>query len=271
MKMNYKSARYAKAAAMGCLLAGMTLTAACGHARGEADNAAAAPERPDKALSSLMQSICDDDAAAFASLCDYPLPRRYPLREIRDSAMMTDYFPILVDANLRDAVGRADLDDWKFYGWRGWSLGDSTLLWFDDGLQFVDYESQAETALRKMLAREEILSLLPSLRGDWTPVETLVEADGDRIFRIDSNGDVYRLLEYRNFDDMRGNPMLMLTGNATSEGSAGYVTYLFADSTGMKAEYSPDAVPPVRIVFTAPGNDAKPMEVHRGYWRDYLR
>lgn len=234
--------------------------------------AKSAEQRPDSALLMLMRSISDENPQQFASICVYPIQRNYPLRNIEDSATMVDYFPILIDDSLKNVAKTSHADDWIFYGWRGWALGDSTILWFDDGLQFVDYESKAETGLRKMLAKEEIRSLLPELQEGWIPVETLVEIDGDKIFRIDTDEkDSYRLMEYDSDADMRGMPALILIGSLDMEGSADYRVFVFTDSVGTKAEYSPDAEPPVTIDISKPGKPYKSHKVKRGYWRDKLR
>lgn len=256
-----------------CVTAGFAMAVACSDAKGgNKTDGSTDTQRPDNALAELMQSISDGNANVFASICTYPIDRPYPLRSIEDSATMVDYFPLLVDAKLREEVRQSKLDDWENYGWRGWSLGDSTILWYDDGLNFIDYESPAERGLRKILAREEIMSLMPELRGDWTPIETIVEIDGNRIFRIDADRNGYRLMEYDKPENMRSKPVLILRGTADSEGSAGFVTYSFTDSIGNTAEYSPDMEQPVKIYISSPGKKT-PREyiVRRGYWRDYLK
>lgn len=263
-----------KGAACFCILASMVFAGSCHKAKADDDNPVrpeSADQRPDSALAHLLRSIADGDARNFASAGVYPIERKYPLRSIEDSATMVDYFPVLVDDSLKKIAAEAKTSDWNFYGWRGWALGDSAILWFDDGLQFVDYESKAETGLRKMLARDEIKSLPPQYREGWTPVITLVETDGGRIFRIDSNSDDYRLMEYENEGDIPSNPTLVLVGTLDSEGSAEYRMYVFSDSTGIKAEYMPDAEPPVTIDISKAGKPLKSHKVRRGYWRDHLR
>lgn len=254
-------------------MASFVMGASCHNAKedGSRQPDVLAETRPDESLANLMKAISDGDAHLFARCCVFPIQRHYPLRNIEDSITMLDYFPVMIDDSLRNIARHARLDDWKFYGWRGWAFGDSTLLWFDDGLQFVDYESKAERGLRKMLAREEIMSLLPELRQGWTPVETLVAIDSGRIFRIDSNEDDVRLMEYDSPEEMRGRPALVLVGSMQTEGSAGYRVYVFSDSAGTKAEYMPDAEPPVKIDITRPGKAAESHKVRRAYWRDLLR
>lgn len=270
MMKNLKKYRILVVAAL--LMASAAIATGCSDAKGgKRSDAAEEAHRPDRELKMLMQSISNGDANTFASLCVYPIDRPYPIRAIADSSTMVDYFPILADVTLRDKVGKSKLDDWDYYGWRGWSLGDSTILWFDEGLQFIDYESQAESGLRKILAREEIMSLHPEFRGDWSPVETMVEIEGDRIFRIDADRDGYRLLEYDRPENMRHKPIVVMRGTMKSEGSAGLVTYSFTDSIGNMAEYSPDMEPPVKVIITPLRGSQKEYKVRRSYWRDHLR
>lgn len=271
MMKTLKSYNVLKYVAISCIFSVLAITS-CHEAKGyDAKDSDMEETRPDADLSKLMHSITDGDATTFASFCSYPIIRRYPLRSIDDSTTMVDYFPIIADNNLRIRINNYGLNDWKFNGWRGWSLGDSTIFWYDDGLQFIDYESTAEAGLRKILAKEEIMSLLPELRGEWTPVTTLIEEDGDRIFRIDADGESYRLMGYDHKENMRGKPSFVMTGSAKTEGSAGLVSYLFADSIGCKAEYSPDMEPPTKIIMTFASGQPLEYIVNPGYWRDHLK
>ncbi|MDE6381002.1 MAG: hypothetical protein K2L11_11060 [Muribaculaceae bacterium] len=227
--------------------------------------------RPDDALGKLMRSLAEGDAPGFAALCVYPIVRPYPLKDIEDSLAMVDYFPILVDIPLRERMKNGRIDEWANYGWRGWSIGDDRPIWFDDGVQFIDYQSPAEKGLRNMLAREELKTLAPAYRDGWTPVMTLIQTDGRSVIRIDSNGDDYRMMAFDNTVDVSGKPSIYLLGSLREEGSAGYRTFEFTDSIGTKAEYSPDSEAADRVFFSGPKADRKEMNVRQGYWRDVVR
>ncbi|MDE7420839.1 MAG: hypothetical protein K2N35_11590 [Muribaculaceae bacterium] len=236
-----------------------------------ADNSYA-EQRPDAALNELMRSLAENDAPGFAALCVYPIPRPYPLKAIEDSVSMVDYFPIIADDSLRTYIQKSKLDDWEKYGWRGWSVGDAHPIWYDEGVQIIDYVSPAESGLQKILAREEIMSLAPQFREGWTPVTTLIEIGGDKVFRIDSKDDSYRLMGFDNADHLRDIPSVLMLGSVSTEGSAGYATYTFADSTGTKAEFMPDAESPIKIFIKHPKlKKEESYEVNPGYWRDILK
>lgn len=250
----------------GFAIAGSLL--ACGR-KDKSDEIEPLEPRPDNALRELMRSLREADAPGFAALCVYPIPRPYPLREIDDSTAMVDYFPVMVDDSLQDMMKRASLDDWESFGWRGWSMRDEQPIWFDEGVLFVDYESKAESALRKILAKEEMMTLAPEYRDGWTPVAALAETGGPMVLRIDHNGDAYRLMGFSSVADISSKPYLLLDGSLLEEGSARSQIYVFADGK-TKAQYIPDAEPPVYITLTsADRNDT--IEVTPVYWRDLFK
>ena len=246
----------------------------CHDAKAEKDSSDSsyAEPRPDAALNELMRTLSENDAPGFAALCVYPIPRPYPLKSIDDSISMVDYFPIIADDSLRTYIRKSKLEDWESYGWRGWSVGNARPIWYDEGVQIIDYVSPAESGLQKILAREEIMSLSPQFREGWTPVMTLIEIDGDKVFRIDSKENSYRLMGFESSDRMRDTPSILMLGSVTKEGSAGYATYAFADSTGSQAEFMPDAEPPVKLMIKHPRlKKEDSYEVTPGYWRDILK
>lgn len=260
-----KIGKWLMAVCLGLLAAGLMM--ACG--RKDKDEIEPLEPRPDTALRELMRSIREADAPGFAALCIYPIPRPYPLREIDDSIAMVDYFPVMVDDSLQNMMGRASLDDWESYGWRGWSMRNEQPVWFDDGVLFVDYESKAESALRKILAKEEIMTLAPEYRDGWTPITALTETDGPMVFRIDRNGNVYRLMGFADVADVHGKPQIILDGSMEEEGTARSQIFIFADGK-TKAEYIPDAEPPAYINIISPAG-SRTIEVAPAYWRDIIR
>lgn len=249
------------------LLSIMPLTA-CNKSGGERDEVA---DRPDEEIERLMRSVADGNAAEFASMCDYSIVRVYPLRNIEDSLSMTDYFPILVDESLKEIMRETDADEWVREGWRGWTMRDRDILWYDEGVQAMPYMSAAEKALRKILAREEIATLSPRYRGDWTPVAALMEANGARIYRIDANGDSCRLMGFDNINLVGEEPRLYLPGHRHTEGSAATEVYTFGDSTGASAEYMPDSEPPLRLWLKNKNMDEDTIAVLPFYWRDKVK
>ena len=246
----------------------------CHDAKAEKDSSDSSyvEPRPEAALNELMRTLSENDAPGFAALCVYPIPRPYPLKSIEDSVSMVDYFPIIVDDSLRNYIKKSKIDDWENYGWRGWSIGDARPIWFDDGVEIIDYVSPAESGLQKILAREEIMSLAPQFRDGWIPVMTLKEIDGDKVFRIDTHNESYRLMGFDKIEHMRGIPSILMIGSASSEGSAGYAIYSFSDSTGTQAEFIPDAEPPVKITIKNKKQKREDSyEVRQSYWRDILK
>lgn len=249
------------------LLAVLPVTACSDHGRKDKEPDSLTEE----ALDGLMRSIAEGKASAFASMCDYPLPRPYPLRAIEDSAMMVDYFPVMVDDSLRQVMKNASSDDWECFGWRGWTLPGREYVWYDGGVQYVTYESEAEKGLRSILAREELETLNPEYREGWSPVSAMTEREGGKLFRIDSSGDSYRLMQFEDAGKTGGNPDLLLTGTMHREGSAQLSVYCFGDSTGVSVTYIPDGEEPLRLWFCYPDGAKDEVRVIPGYWRDYVK
>ncbi|MDE6018543.1 MAG: hypothetical protein K2G85_06995 [Muribaculaceae bacterium] len=267
-RMGWKSLALAAA----CLTSVAFTSCHDAKAEKESSDSSYAETRPDAALKELMRTLSENDAPGFAALCVYPIPRPYPLKSIDDSISMVDYFPIIADDSLRTYIRKSKLEDWESYGWRGWSVGDSRPIWYDEGVQIIDYVSPAESGLQKILAREEIMSLAPQYRDGWTPVMTLIEIDGNKVFRIDSKNDSYRLMGFDDAKHMRDLPSVLMIGSVSKEGSAGYATYTFSDSIGSEAEFFPDAEPPVKIFIKNPKlKKENSYEVRQGYWRDILK
>lgn len=246
----------------------------CHDAKAEKDStdSSYAEPKPEDALRELMRSLSENDAPGFAALCVYPISRPYPLKSIDDSISMVDYFPIIADDSLRNYMRQSKVEDWESYGWRGWSIGKTHPLWFDEGIQIIDYVSPAESGLQKILAREEIMSLAHQFREGWTPVMTLIEIDGDKIFRIDSKRGTYRLMGFDKAEHVREIPSILMLGSVSTEGSADTPIYAFSDSTGAQAEYIPDAEPPTKIFIKRPKLKREDSyKVRPGYWRDILK
>lgn len=227
--------------------------------------------RPDGALTELTRSLAEGDAPGFAAICVYPIVRPYPLRNIEDSVSMVDYFPTLVDETLRTMFKKSSLDDWESYGWRGWSIAGSTPLWYDDGVQIISYISPAEAGLQRMLAREEIMSLAPQFRDGWIPVMVLTEIDGDRVFRIDSKDESYRLMGFDRSANLGNAPALLLLGSMRTEGSANLPIYKFSDPEGIEAEFIPDAPDPAISMKRPQSDDIDACPVRPAYWRDLIK
>ncbi|MDE7160277.1 MAG: hypothetical protein K2O24_05485 [Muribaculaceae bacterium] len=254
--------------------------------------------KPPADTEALRQAFASGDAMQVAHLSRYPIERPYPLQDIKDSAQMVAYFPIMVDDSLRRVMSGITPADWEDSGWRGWTFGDGSYLWVDEGLYSINYISHAERALRDRLAMEEIQSLAPEMRKGWTPAFCLIGTDDGTLYRVDKNvrdrgaqaaeaaegtmADLpdqdmadeertYRLAVYpvgRNLSDM---PEQVLIGRMSSEGTALSRVYNFRDSIGDEAEYIADAMSeddvPV-ITFRHKGKDVD-RPVRKAYWRDY--
>lgn len=236
----------------------------------------------------IIKAVETNDRATFASKVSYPLERPYPLKNIKDSAEMASYFPVMVDDSLKKVLKDADPSRWTEVGWRGWTLDDGRYLWVDGQLYSVNYLSEAEKALREILAKREMESLHPSLREGWTPEMCLMGTSDGTIYRIDlQNGNVspdslestedeetliFRMAVYGHDSDLHGYPGKILNGSRHSDGSADTRWFHFDDGKGTTADYyidsSDDSEPTITVV--TPQNDTISRPVERIYWLDYV-
>lgn len=226
----------------------------------------------------VAESILNDSPTHFAAAMTYPIERPYPLRNIDDSASMVKYYHTLVDDSLRNKVKESPDTLWQENGWRGWTLDDGNYLWIDGGKVYqINYVSKRETTMLDSLRKEEISSLAPSLRGNWTPVMCVVDSTSGTIFRIDTkevaDSSVYRLAGYRAGQSLSDAPAMVLYGNLTLEGSMGNRFYHFTDSTGVVADYTPDLSADDSVPSMAVERHGKftKYNARPGYWLDHVK
>lgn len=241
----------------------------------------------------VAQAIADARPERIAALTSYPLERPYPLRNIADSASLMEYYPIMFDDSLRRVFQNIQPSDWSEAGWRGWTVDRGQYIWIDGGLYAVNYLSAAERALREILAHDEIRSLAPDLRKDWTPVFCLVDVNDGTLYRVDmslegdathddelylpdenpaNNDRVYRLMQYPAGYRLNGQPARIMKGRMELDGTAQSRTYVFEQGDSIRVEYlydrmSDDDVP--TIVWQHPDGTETGNEVAPAYWRDY--
>lgn len=222
-------------------------------------------------------AIMNEDPHTLASLVSYPLERTYPLRDIRDSADMVRYAPILMDDSIRKVISHAPDTVWHQVGWRGWTIDNGEYLWIDGGkIYAVNYVSRRERQMLDSLRQAEISSLEPSMRKGWIPVTCMIDSTSGAIFRIDEREDgdsaSYRLAGYRSGENLNGRPTIVLYGSLQLQGSMGNRFYIFQDSEGNKAAYSPDydgmdTVPTLELDRHGKASFYRPT---RAYWLDHV-
>ena len=198
-----------------------------------------------QSIKRLVAAVADNDSVAFASLVSYPLERPYPLRNIETPEEMTLYYSTLVDDSLRHIITDALPDDWKEFGWRGWSLKREGLVWVDSDLYAVNYLSERERAMLDSLTAREMASIGQGLAKGWKPEMCLRAIDDSAVFRIDTGKDAdgiprYRLLVYPAGSDLNALPAYTMVGYRDTEGTAGTRIYYFTDTEGRAVRFSPD-------------------------------
>ena len=189
-------------------------------------------------IGKIAEAIIDGKAKDLAYMTEYPLHRDYPLKDIRNEDEMIAYFNTLFDATIKNKLRNATKEDWSSMGYRGFCFGDGT-LWINEAFQLysVNYMSAKEKALYQHKVKEDLETLLPSLReGGWTPYSCYMDTEDGSILRIDRVGEKYRLTVFHRGSSLRL-PAKILYGKRNLEGSMANETDIF---TGDNLSYTID-------------------------------
>ena len=209
-------------------------------------------------IEAIMKSIANGDAEKLTSLCSFPIERKYPMRDIKDSKDMLKKFNKIFDREFREKIKHAKISDWKSNGYRGYSWGEENAsIWVYDSLTIIDYYSPQEQQLYDELVKQEMESLHESIRGNgWHPFCCYKDITDGSIIRIDirerkvkkeenfhTDGFIYcapqlqpfklrgdeefRLAAFPKKYDLKGRPKMLLNGYVDIGGSANMRGYYF--------------------------------------------
>ena len=235
-----------------------------------------------KHFQELMNSVINDDAAAFAHMSSYPIMRTYPMKWIEDSIDMVKFFPIMADDSLKTILKKTTPNMWQQVGWRGYTFRNGEYFW-DEGnaLTAINYVSKKEDALRKQLIQRDLATLHPSLRGKkLVPFACFFDKTSHAIYRVDlldgedmyDENAKYRMAVYLRNSDLSGKPDYVLDTDFRLEGSAGVRVYEASDPKGNKISFYMDFYEQTHD-FEAEvklGNKERKHHIDRTYWLDYF-
>lgn len=241
-----------------------------------------AEEKEHKHFQELMNSVINDDAAAFAHMTSYPIMRIYPMKWIEDSMDMVRFFPIMADDSLKDILKKTTPAMWKQMAWRGYTFRNGEYFW-DEGnaLTAINYVSRKEDALRKQLIQRDLATLHPSLRAkQLVPYACFFDKTSHAIYRVDlldaediyDENAKYRMAVYLRNSDLRGKPDYVLDTDFHLEGSAGVRVYEASDQKGNKISFYMDFYEQTND-FEAEvklGKKERKHHIDRTYWLDYF-
>ena len=253
-------------------------------------------------IEAIMKSIANGDAEKLASLCSFPIERKYPMRNIKDSKDMLKKFDKIFDREFREKIKHAKISDWKSNGYRGYSWGEENAsIWVYDSLTIIDYYSPQEQQLYDELVKQEMESLHESIRGNgWHPFCCYKDITDGSIIRIDirerkvmkeenfhTDGFIYsapqlqpfklrgdeefRLAVYPQKYNLRGKPKMLLSGSVDIGGSANMRGYYF--KKGNLEIYLGDIYYESEkelLSITKDGNESK-HDVEPCYWLDLVQ
>jgi hypothetical protein len=182
-----------------------------------------------KCIKSFIDTIKSGNKDAIADMVSYPLKREYPIPDVRDKSDFIKRFDEIFDTTLKNEIIKSDpAKDWSDMGWRGIMLNQGN-VWmdFDGRLTSVNYQSQAETDLKKKLIAAQKKELDSSIAFFQKPI-CILETAKFRI-RIDNLGNEnYRYASWSIDKAMNTKPDLIIyRGNLVVEGSGGNHQYEF--------------------------------------------
>lgn len=241
-----------------------------------ADGAGKMPEE----VKRVVKAAESGKATDFAGVCDYPVERPYPLKDIEDSTSMVKYYDVLVDDSLRKVLTHSSRADWDDYGWRGWSVRDGRYVWIDGKIYNIPYVSLAERKMIRKLMDEEKNTWPPHMRRGWHPAACLRSETDGKVFRIDAADSemapvdsLYRMSVYESDSVLTAEPSEVMTGKMDIEGSAGIRMFYFRDRNGNSMEYTPDDSgegESDNLVWKPVKGKPRSYMVRKVYWRDLL-
>ena len=182
----------------------------------------------EETLNLISKSIAQKDAKTFSDLCEYPIVRPYPLKDIEDAGQMQDYFDIIFDDSTCNLFKDVSADDWEEVGYRGYSLNRGQ-LWVSDKLYAINFLSEKEYGILQDRIAMDIESLHPALRFEnMAPEICFKSAELNSIFRIDIDlqTDSMRLAAFTD-GDLKGNASFVGKGIQDIGGSGGITSYDF--------------------------------------------
>lgn len=213
-------------------------------------------------IDEIIRCIVNNDAQDLAALTQYPICRKYPLKDIENAEQMITYFDTLFDDSIKTLLSQASTSDWEEVGWRGYMFRNGLLWVSDTGLISINYESNKEKALRKMLIEREKNSLGYNIKEvGWEPECCYKDMDNGSVIRIDKKEDCYRMSIYRLKEQI-----LCLYGIREIMGSLGNVVYTFSDGKRLGRKYE---IYGENLYISIDSVDES-HELKKSYWLDLI-
>ena len=246
-------------------------------------------------LRRVMLCIGNGDAKALASMMRFPVPRKYPLHDIKNAKELTKRFNEIFDKRFRREMKRQKLSEWKNHGWRGYCYDYS--LWFYEELYLIDYYSSQERRRYDELVEEEMNSLHGNLRGKgWRPY-CCFKTEKSEVIRVDyaqrkvfskknqhvetlslaspqlqpiklTGNEIFRMEIYSKDRDLHGMPSTIMYGNVEIGGSMCEREHIFKDERGHRVTFGDPFYEDNLMLFAKSSGNRKLTPC---YWLDLVR
>ena len=245
----------------------------------------------------VMLCIRNGNAKKLASMITFPIPRIYPLHDIKDAKELTRRFNEIFDKSFRKEMGRQKMSKWENYGYRGYRYGDHGDLWVSDELYLINYYSLQECQRYYELTEEELNSLHDTLRSEeWQPYCCFKSSKGE-VIRVDlarrkkysrknqhvepsalaspqlqpiklRGDEVFRMAIFTKGSDLHGIPNTIMYGHVKIEGSMCERTHIFKDDRGHCVTFGDPFYEKKLTLFTKSSGSRRLTPC---YWLDLVR
>ena len=221
-------------------------------------------------ISSIMKSIAEGDARKLASLCSYPLERKYPLHDIVNSSDLIRRFNQVFDNDFRDRMKKSKPSDWHSYGWRGYHYGEDYLLWVYDSLYVIDYYSPQENNLYEQLVKKE-MGRKTKRKENFHIDPVALTYPQLQPFKLRGDEE-FRLAIYSKSSNLGGKPQILLDGYVEVGGSANYMDYIFKNNSGMEIKFGDNYFEEEKQLLNIKDSKGESShEITPCYWLDLIK
>ncbi len=205
-------------------------------------------------VKTFVNCIKAKDVNTLATFISFPFERPYPIPSIKNKQELSERYLEIFNDSLTALIVDSDIEeDWTAMGYRGIMLLNGEIwLEYDGTLIAINYMSDEEISMQKILIEKDKAGLHESMKEFVAPVHTLKTSKF--LIRIDQlqNGKFRYAVCSVNSDFSKKPDLLVFDGNRILDGSGGNHLYEFTNGEYKYVCYinvmSSDDYPPAELV-----------------------
>lgn len=180
----------------------------------------------------FVQFIRLNQKKELAEKIIYPIERRYPLPNVKNSTEFIHRYDEIFDSNIISKLANSNIkNDWIAVGWRGIMFANGELwLDYDGNLISINYQSDFEKKKINGLIESEKQILNKQVQNFKKPMY-LLETEKFKIRIDDLGNEKYRYSSWAKNVNMNSKPNLIVSnGKVQFDGSGGNHSYFFTNN-----------------------------------------